>query len=321
MPTLLAAITAIAWQRLQQTANGPAAPGAAAPALALPFLVAAALCAMRTTRVWPLFALQRPGADFVQRLQTGPLRGRGSAVAAALLAQLLLTLPLALLLPTWLGAPTMAHATVALLARGPSRLDPTHPTVSFSAPANIEWQRLALRAIVMVPEGPLQPTRLSLQANGQELTNSLPAFTDTGQRAVATFAPRAFTRVDAVWIDGTLPLYFPPGSVEATAAHGRRTVGNAAIAAGLALVPTFVALAAACLVGLVATLPTVTMVAASLLFVMTVGDVGPFGAAMRAVMRGEWLLSAPVFAAALPLLALGSLAMALAMFARPRLRA
>ncbi len=321
VPTLLATAAAVAWPRLQPATGGVVAPGASAPALALPFLIAAFVCSLRTVRIWPLFALQRPGADFVQRLQGGPWRGRGAAIAAALTAQLLLTMPVALLLPGWLGAPALAHTTATLVAVGDPRLDRGHPQVTFRAPADVTWQRIALRAVVMLPDGPVRPTRLSLQADGSELAGGLAPVGETGQRLVATFPPRQFTQVEVALVDGTLPLYFPPGAVEALSIEDRDNRGNAALAALIALLPTFTALALACLVGFVAALPTVTTVAASLLFVTTVGGVEPFGGAFRAVMRGEWLFGWEVFAAGLPLLTLGSLAMALAMVARTRLRA
>ena len=321
LPTLAATLAAFVLDRTQPFRADLAAPGAAASALALPFVVAAFACSLRAVRTWPLFALRQPGTDFVQRLQRGPWRGRGSAIAGALAAQLALTLPLALLLPGWLGAAPTARATVALTVLGSPRLDRTHPNVTVAAPADVEWQRLVLRPVAMLPEGPLEPTGLSLRVEGSELTSALEPVADTGQRVVADFPPRRFTRIEAVRTSGTLPLYFPPGSIEATAARGRSNRGNAAIAACLALLPSFFALALGALVGGVAARPTVTMVVASLLFVTTIGEVGPFGSAMRMVMRSEWLLSGAVFAAAMPLLALGSLAMAIAMMARNRHRA
>ena len=321
LPTVLAALFSLLLATLlrQDLAEAGEAPGAMATWLALPVFVAALTCACSALVFWPTFADRRPGAAWVARLEPGALQGNGAVIGAVLCAQGLLCLPLAALLLPALGAPATANAHFELEPPSLPTLDQHQRRLSFRGPG-LACTELQLRPLASAPEGPLQPSRLAVRADGVPLTTLEIAFEQTGQLVRVPFPATNFDQLELELIDGTVPLFFPRGAVVvvAAAAHGR--LGNGLLAMMLAIVPTFLALAVGCLCGVAAAAPTVLTVVTSLLFLQMLGGVGPLGPALLVVMRGQWLGSATLFPSCLPSLLVGCVAMIVAMFLRTRPR-
>ncbi len=300
-------------------ADRAAATGAATPWLNLPLFAAALACALGTVVFWPRFAAHRPGADWAIRLQRGPLGGCGAAIAGALLAQLVLTIPLTTLFAFALGAPPTARAHCALAAPREPLLAPGAPRLAFAGPATGSFTELHLRPLAAMPTEAFRSSHVQAFADGTRLQDTDLEWDQTGQFRRVVFAPRRIAHLELVLVDGTVPLFFPTGSVELVEAADRSGLGNGVLAAGVGLVPSFLALAIACLCGATAALPTVAMVVIGVLFVMTIGGLGPFDAAIQHTLRGRWLPSTDVFRQCVPSLLLGCLAMISAMLLRRRL--
>ena len=290
-----------------------AAPGAGTPWLHLPLLTAAVACAMATASFWPMFAARRPGADWVARLQRGPLRGNGAAITGALLAQFCLSAPVVLVLPVLLGAPAEATAFVVFTSPPDALLVAPRQSLRFPAPAGLSAVEVQLRPLAAAPTGPLQPSRIEVLADGDPLPANDVAIDQTGQLIRLHFAARTITELHIVLVSGNVPLVFPNGSVTAVCTGSHSGAGNGLLVASAYLLPSFVALAIACLCGSAAALPTVLGVLGCLLFVQTLGGAGPADDALRALLRGHWLPSRIGFSQCLPSLAAGSVAMILAM--------
>ena len=321
VPTLAAALLSLLLARVlypQQEELGDA-PGAMTPWLTLPLFVAALTCACSAAIFWPTFADRRPGADWLQRLQRGRLHGCGAVALAVLCVQGLLSLPLVTLLAPGLGAPTTARAQLELEPPFAPMLDQQQRRLRFQAPG-IACTELLLRPLASLPAGPMRRSKLAVFADGMPLTTAEVAFAQTGQLVRVAFAATTFQRLDLELLEGTVPLFFPRGAVTVVAAAPRSGLWNGLCMTLLALVPTFVALAVGCLCGAKAAIPTVLTVIVSLLFLQTIGGLGPMSDALLLVMRGHWLPTASVFPACIPSLVVGSLAMILAMLLRSRLR-
>jgi hypothetical protein len=234
-----------------------------------------------------------------------------------LTAQLLLTLPVAVLLPQRLGAPPLAHPHVALQPPAPAMLDADTGPLRFTPPSGRRWQRLLLRPLAGLPNGPLQATAIAVHVDGQRQPTEV-AFIESWQLAAVPLAGALIGQLELHRTAGSVPLLFGPDSAVLVGTDGRPAWQNGIWLALLTLLPTFVALAVASLVGTAAGLPTVLTVVAGLGFLLTAGDLGPFGPALRMLLRGQWLPAGAVFPSCPPLLAVGSMAMLAAMFLRPR---
>ena len=297
----------------------PRAAGAFVAWLQWPLAAASALTALAAVWFWPTFANDRPGAELVQRLLPGRLHGAFAAVLAALTAQLLLTLPIGIWWPIWLGAPPRAEATVDAHARGDLLLRPQErAAVVFELPAEVEVRAVELRALAMLPDGPATPTRVRLVADDGPLVAAAIVVAESRQVLRASFPARPLRRFSIEWRDGSLPLLFPPGSVQLVLAqdHCQRT--NGVLLVLLLLLPSWLALGLGVLSGRAAKLPVVATVVGAILFVTTLGDVGPAGPAVQAVLRGQWLPGTAVLRTALPLLLVGCAAMIVARAVVPK---
>lgn len=318
-PTVLAAAAGFGLHlATPATLAGDTPPAAASPWLLLPLLVAAATCAITAATAWPTFAQQRPGGAWIRRLQRGRLGGAGAAIAAALTAQLLLTLPLLTGFARALGAPPQAHAHVTPALPTEPVLDRERPVLRLLPPADFVACALRLRPVAALPRGPVHGTRVEVFADGQPLPDGTVEFTSTGQLWRLPFAARPITQLELHWRAGTIPLYFPPDGVVLVGAGQHPGIANGALAALVALLPTWLALALGCCCGAAAALPTTVGVIASALFVQAVGGIGPLAEALLALLRGHWLPHSPVFPQCVPSLAVGSVAMIAAMLLRPR---
>lgn len=325
VPVLATALLSLALAAMLPpvVADPTAASGAGTPWLQLPMFTAAAGCGLTALAFWPLFAARRPGADWARRLQRGPLQGCGAALAGALLAQLLLTLPLTTLLARGLGAPATAAVHHALPPVQPQPvLAPGQPRLDFVLPATAghDYAELHLRPLAAMPVAEFRSSRVEVYADGERLSASDPVWSQTGQFVRLPFAPRPIHRLELRLAEGTVPLFFPTGSVELVEARGRSAWANGALLALVALLPTFLALALACLGGTAAALPTLATLLVGCQWVLTVGGIGPFDSALQQVLRGRWLGSTAVFPQCIPSLVLGSVAMILAMLLRRRSR-
>ncbi|MBX3462024.1 MAG: hypothetical protein KF830_02550 [Planctomycetes bacterium] len=317
LPTLAAAGLAVLLQAmLAVPLPGLAdAPGARTPWLHLPLLVAAAACAARAAAFWPLVAARRQGADLVARLQRGPLRGCGAAVAGALLAQFVLTLPLATVFARWLGAPARAVVVVELPSPPRPLLAAGQPPLTFALGGR-RLREVHLRPLAGPPTGAFEPATVEVRCDGERIGTATLA--ESRQHVRIAAPPRPVQTLELTHAGGTVPLLFGPGSVTAVEAAERSAAWNGTTAAVVWLLPSFVALAVALLCGAHAALPTALTAAFGLLFVQTVGGAGPADAAVRALLRGHWVGATVPFSAWLPSLAAGSLAMIVAMLLRRR---
>lgn len=322
LPVAAAALAALGLSHglVPQVAEGAAASGAATPWLNLPFFTAALCCALGAVVFWPRFAAHRPGADWAIRLHRGPLGGCGAAIVGALVAQLLLTIPLSTLFAFAIGAPHTARAHTALAAPAEPLLAPGAPRLTFMVPETGSYTELHLRPLAALPTGELRSSHVQAFADGSRLHDIDLEWDQTGQFRRVLFAPRPITRLELVLVGGTVPLFFPTGSVELVDAAGRPGLANGVFTALVALVPSFLALAIACLCGATAALPTVATVVIGVLFVMTIGGLGPLESAIQHTLRGRWLPSTDVFRQCVPSLLLGCMAMIPAMLLRRRLR-
>jgi hypothetical protein len=293
------------------------APGAASPWLLLPLLVAATACTFAAALFWPTFALRRPGRAWVDRAQRGPLRGAGAAIAGALLAQCVLTVPLAIVLAPVLGAPAAAQLHVDLPPPAVPVIDAQHARLQFVVPTHEAIGELQLRPQVGLPSGAWIGTTLDVLVDGERLPAGTVPIADDRQLARVTFASRVVRELTLVHTGGTVPLVFTPGTASVVGSDAHATAANAAWLALLALAPSFVALALGVFCGRAAGTPTVVAVVLAALLVQLVAGVGPFGNALLALFRGQWLGAEVVFQRCAPSLAVGCVAMILAMFRRP----
>ncbi|MBL8734669.1 MAG: hypothetical protein JNN13_19995 [Planctomycetes bacterium] len=315
LPTLLAALAGLVLQRAAppQLADAAAATAAvSSPWLMLPLLVAAIGAAVTAVRFWPPFAAQRPGAETLRRLQRGPLAGNGATIAGALTAQLALTSLVLGALAGSFGAPAARAHVEPRPAREGLLLPGTAP-LTFTAADGPVCRTLLLRPHAGLPDGPITATRLEVRADGELLTTAPLACVEDRQLLRFDFAPRSVHELTITATAGTVPLWLPRGAVVLVGDAERPWPLNAALVALIGLVPTFAALALALLGGRVAALPTVTTVVVAILFVSIAGELGPLPAAVRALLRGQWLPASPVFPASIPSLLVGSLAMILSM--------
>lgn len=319
LPTLAAAAACWLVAVWSPPATGPtAAPGAASPWLALPTCTAVFACTIAGVLFWPTFARGREGSDWIVRLARGGLGGVPQAILGILLAQLLLTLPLACGLARALGAPAVAHLHHAPPPPAAPLLDAARRSLAFALPATDEWCAVHVQPLAGLPTADLVGAALAIHGDG-ELLGNLPArIVQTGQRVELSFPRRPLREVRVEYIDGSVPLAFPPGALVVVGATDRSTLWNGLLLALVALAPAFAACALAALAGTAAGTPTVVTVLASLVFVGTIGGVGAFDGAVTALLRGEWIASAAVRNASLTCGALGASALLAASLARRR---
>ncbi len=318
-PTALAAALAAVGGRLLAPAVEPGAASAAGtPWLLLPLLVAMGACTAAAVRLWPRFGRARPGADWIARLERGPMRGSGAIVAGALAAQFALTAPLTVVAARALGAPDRAAVHLRpVLPQLPVLGEPGQEVVAVLDPP-VDLAEIHLRPRALPPGAPFVPSRLELRIDGERLSGPDPVFTEDRQRSSVRLDGRRVREVRLRLAAGTVPLWFDGEAIDCVAAAGRSALGNGILFAGLALLPTLLGLGLALLASSTAALPTVATVAGATLFVCTLGGVGPVDAAARWLLRGHWLPATGVFHASLPFLGGGCMAMILAMLPHRR---
>jgi hypothetical protein len=150
---LAAALAVLLHHAVPPVLGDRTAPAAASPWLVLPLLVAAASTTLTAIVTWPLFARDEPGNGVLARIQRGACGGCAAALAGALVAQGLLTLPTALLVPFALGAPATARLVHVLETSGTTVLARGHDAVDFTLPSAARVERIELRPRAGLPEG------------------------------------------------------------------------------------------------------------------------------------------------------------------------
>ncbi|MCA8951590.1 MAG: hypothetical protein KDE27_18935, partial [Planctomycetes bacterium] len=243
-----------------------------------------------------------------------------AVIAGALAAQLVLTLPITTLVARGLGAPAAAAARHELPAPGSQPwLVARDPLLVYDIDLAAEIAAIEVRPLTAPPTGPLEPSLVDVRTPAGDLLGAAIPFDQNGQSARIDLAPQTLPRLELALAGGNVPLFFPAGAVVVVEAAPRSGLANGCIAAALMLLPTFVALAVACLCGAVAAPPTVLTVAFAVIFLLTVGGLGPGDSTLLALLRGDWLPSTGIFAASASSLAAGSVAMIAAMLLRRRL--
>lgn len=290
-PTLVATAVALgahAWKPPELVA-GATATAAATPWLTLPLFVAAVGCGLVAAHVWPTFTLGRDGADSVRRIARGPTGGRGACILGAVAAQLLLSLPLALALTAWFGAPPTARVHRAAQAPETPILERTGASLTFSVDPPMQARAIWLRPRASLPTGP-DATQLRLSCDGEPLADTPIAFDESLELIQVAIAPRPLGTFELTQTAGHVPLLFAKGSVIAVSADGQPLWANVGLLALLAAAVTGATLTLAALLGLTSGWPTVASAVVALQFVLWIGGIGPLGDAILAVLRGQWLL-------------------------------
>jgi hypothetical protein len=287
-----------------------------APWLHLPAFVAAGACCTAAVECWPTFAQRRPGADWLLRILPPPLFGCAAAAAGALLALgTLLALPFAL---AAIAAP-VPHTHHALDADGVPLLRAGDGTLTFAAGGRAA-RELLLRPVALLPAGAPEATGLLAFADDQPLAAEPWTVAGSHELVRMPFAPRTVTQLRLQRAGGNIPLVFPSGSVVLVEAAPRSRLANCALALATYLLPAAVALALAALAAPATALPVNLLLVLAALLLQTLGNIGPTGDAIAALLRGRWLPAEPLLAASVPSLGTGALAMILAMLWRGRLR-
>lgn len=318
LPTLLVAVAA--WL-LATAARSPSNEATAATAalsgwLYLPQWVAGAACAIALVRLAPLLPARAAGAAVALRLARGPLQGLGASIAATLLAQAILAVPVTVVLAFALGAPARCHAFTSLDAGAQPLLWTDSPRLLLTNLPAAAIDRLVLQPVAAAPSGPLQPSRILVQADGAPLARLPQGFSGSYERAQIDFPAQRLQRLELVLEAGNVPLYFPTGSLAARNSAPHSSLPNTLLAALLGLAPAALALAAGCLGGAVAGLGTTLVLVLGIQLIMALGDFAGCRAACQAVLAGEWLGAATFFRHGAPSLLAGCLAMIGAMLLR-----
>jgi hypothetical protein len=292
------------------------ATAAAAPWLELPTLVALATTAIVALRLWPLFAIQRPGRDWLLRWQRGPLCGLGAVTLGAALAAWVCSAAATVAMALWFGAPPQAHATLRPHFADQPLLRAAGDTTAGTLPGPALLREVRLRPRAGPPQGGYAAARVEVLADGERL--AIAEFGQDRQLAVLPPPSRPVTTLTMRLLAGTVPLWFDAEAVEAVAADGRATFFNAFAYAAVAAALLAWALALGALAGAFASLPTVGLLVGAALFVVSIGGVGPMATAAETLLRGRWLADDARIRAVGPFLAVGGVAMILRMLSMRR---
>jgi hypothetical protein len=321
LPTLLTAVAAWLLATAARLPSNEATAATAATAalsgwLYLPQWVAGAACATALVRFAPLLPTRAPGAEVALRLARGPLQGLGAGIAATLLAQAILALPVTVVLAFALGAPGQCHEFTNLDAGAQPLLWTQSPRLALTNLPATAIDRLVLQPIAAAPTGPLAASRIQAVADGKLLASLPQGFSGSYERAQIDFAARRLQRLELVLEAGNVPLYFPPGSLSVRNPTAHSSLPNALLVALLGLVPAALALALGCLGGAVASLNTTLVLVLGAQAIMALGDFAGCRAACQSVLAGEGLGAATFFRQGAPSLLAGCLAMIGAMLLR-----
>jgi hypothetical protein len=290
MPTLLATLAAVvahAWGE-PELVDGATATAAATPWLTLPLFVAAAGCSLAAAQAWPTFTQRRDGADTVRRIARGPFGGRGAVIAGALVAQLLLSLPLAVALTAWFEAPVDARRHRPADVPSMPILEEPGQSLAFELRPPMRAGQILLRPRASLPTGP-DPTLLELTSGGERLHDTPIAFDESLELVRVPLDGRQLGTFELTWTAGHVPLLFAAGSVVVVDAEPLPRWANAVLLGLLAAGTSLLTLLLAALIGAGSGWPTVASAIGATQFVLWIGGVGPIDDAILAVLRGQWL--------------------------------
>lgn len=284
---LVVALVADAATQADVQGNRPAA--AATPWLTLPLLTIAVVCCLCAAHFWPTFAQRQPGADTVRRLARSPFGGRGAVIAGALLAQLALTVPLAIALSAWFDAPSHARRHHDVVGPEFPLLEGKGATVDFEVPGNPTVDAIWLRPRASLPTGP-GATEITITSGGRRLATTPIAFSESGALMRVAIEPQALAAFTVTQTAGAVPLYFGKDTVEVVGADDLPTWCNSVLLAFVATWTSLITLALAALIGLGTGWSTLATAICCAHFVQWIGNAGPIADAMLSVLRGQWLL-------------------------------
>jgi len=282
---LLAALIAHA-SSTPQLAEGSAA-AAATPWLTLPLVTVAVTCCLAAAHMWPLFAQRQPGADSIRRLERGVFGGRLAVIFGALVAQCVLSLPLAVGLSAWLEAPGKASRHyVATGSDKPIYLAGESLTFTLADAPIIASLQLRPRAHLPTGAG---ATEMAITCRGKALTTTPVAFADSGALVRVTIEEQQLDQIELTKTAGNVPLAFIEGSVVAVGPRDLPTWANSMIAALIAVWTSCVTLLIAALIGTGTGWATLATTICCAQFVQWIGGTGPIDDALLQLMRGQWL--------------------------------
>lgn len=287
------AVAVIAGTASRSNLIGESPAAAATPWLTLPLLVAAFACSLTATSLWPLFALQQPGADTIRRLERGRFGGRAAVALGALLAQLMLSIPITLVMGFWLDAPRSArsHHEVQLQASSEQApvLNGAGDSLAFEIAGGPTIRALWLRPRAGLPNG-TGPTHWTITHAGELLAATRVTFSESGIVMRVSIEPQPLTEFTLTQTSGDVPLYFGNQSITAIGSAERSTWWNCIIAACIATCSSAITLLIAAFVGVGASWPTLATTVCCAQFVQWIGGIGPVDEAMLNLLRGQWLL-------------------------------
>jgi hypothetical protein len=283
---LLVAVVANASSKPDFVDGSPAS--VSTPWLTLPLLVVAIACCLCAAHTWPTFALRQPGADTIRRLERSPLGGRGAVIIGALLAQLVLSMPVALGLSAWFDAPSHARRHYEVVAPEQPVLQGEGSSVTFELPAGPTVDAIWMRPRASLPTGD-GATEVTISAGGKRLASTPIAFSESGALMRVAIEPQLLSQFTLTQTAGSVPLYFAPNTVTAVGAADLPTWANSLLLALIATWTSAITLAIAALIGLGTGWATLATAICCVQFVQWIGNTGPIAAALLAVMRGQWL--------------------------------
>ena len=286
VPTLAATVIALLMHQASRPRWLDADTAAAAtPWLTLPLFATALACSLAAAWLWPVFALRRPGAELIRRLDRGPVGGRGAVIVGALLAQLVVSLPLLAWLPGAFGAPAYARRHHHPTGPRDPVLDQQGATLRYRLQSPATVTAIWLRPRAALPTGP-DATAVALTCDGEPLATTPIAFAGTLELVRVAIPPRRLDHFELTRTDGDVPLLFADDSVVAVGPADVPTAWNGAFVAALACTTTAATLGLAALLGLGAGAATLATAIASAQFVQWVAGVGPIADALLALLRG-----------------------------------
>ncbi|MFT4513188.1 MAG: hypothetical protein ACI91B_001890 [Planctomycetota bacterium] len=289
-PTAIALLIAVIANAASEPDILDGSPAAAStPWLTLPLVVIAIACCLCAAHTWPTFARRQPGADTVRRLERSPLGGRGAVIAGALLAQFALSLPLAIGLSAWFDAPSHARRHYEVIGPEYAILQGKGDSVTFQVTDGAIVDAIWMRPRASLPTGE-GDTEVTITAGGKRLASTPLAFSESGALLRVAIQQQPLSQFKLTQTAGSIPLYFAPKTVTAVGPADLPTWANSLLLALIATFTSAITLAIAALIGLGTGWATLATTICCLQFVQWIGNTGPIGDALLAVMRGQWLL-------------------------------
>lgn len=243
----------------------------------------AASC-LAATSLWPMFANDADGREFVRRATTGPLHGMLTVSFAALLAAAIALLALACavapLVPPPRAVRTM-HATTRPV------LDASQSEVTFVV--GEQCDELRLRPAALLPQDAPEATKVEVVVDGRSATHDPVVFGSHRQLAIVPLGAIGAREVTLRRVAGNVPLLFDREGATSVAIGERSRVAGCSLAMLTMLLPLAAALAIAMLTAPTCGIAVQAGIVCVALVVQTAGQAGPADAALTLCARGRWL--------------------------------